>query len=41
MVITEIFIENIKGLQHFELKQPIFPNRPNILVAPNGLGKLL
>ena len=39
MVITEIFIENIKGLQHFELKQPIFPNRPNILVAPNGFGK--
>ena len=36
MVITELHIENIKGLQNFELKQSIQPNRPNILVAPNG-----
>lgn len=39
MVITELHIENIKGLQNFELKQSIQPNRPNILVAPNGFGK--
>ena len=39
MVITEIHIENIKGLQYFNLKQSIQPNRPNILVAPNGFGK--
>ena len=39
MVINEIHIENIKGLQCFDLKQPIQPNRPNILVAPNGFGK--
>lgn len=39
MVITEIHIENIKGLQNFELKQFVQPNRPNILVAPNGFGK--
>lgn len=39
MVINEIHIENVKGLQCFDLKQPIQPNRPNILVAPNGFGK--
>lgn len=39
MVITEIHIENIKGLQSFDLNQFIQPNRPNILVAPNGFGK--
>lgn len=39
MVINEIHIENVKGLQSFDLKQPIQPNRPNILVAPNGFGK--
>lgn len=39
MVITEIHIENIKGLRYFDLKQSIQPNRPNILVAPNGFGK--
>ena len=39
MVITELHIENIKGLQNFELKQSIQPNRPNILVAPTALGR--
>ena len=39
MVINEIHIENIKGLRCFDLNQPIQPNRPNILVAPNGFGK--
>ncbi len=39
MVINKIHIENIKGLRCFDLNQPIQPNRPNILVAPNGFGK--
>lgn len=39
MVITEIHIENIKGIRSFDLNQFIQPNRPNILVAPNGFGK--
>ena len=39
MHIKKIEIQNIKGLDKFELSQPIFANRPNILVAPNGFGK--
>lgn len=39
MVITELHIENIKGLRSFDLYQYIQANRPNILVAPNGFGK--
>lgn len=39
MIISSIEIENIKGIQHLLIKQPIYPNRPNILVAPNGFGK--
>lgn len=39
MNISKVIIDNIKGLHHFELSQPLLPNRPNILVAPNGFGK--
>lgn len=39
MNISKITIDNIKGMGHFELNQSILPNRPNILVAPNGFGK--
>lgn len=40
MNITSVVVENIKGFSHFELNdQSILPNRPNILVAPNGFGK--
>lgn len=39
MHIKEIEIQNIKGLEKLVLSQPIFANRPNILVAPNGFGK--
>ena len=39
MVITRIEINNIKGIEHLVINQNIQPNRPNILVAPNGFGK--
>ena len=39
MVITRIEINNIKGIEHLAINQNIQPNRPNILVAPNGFGK--
>ena len=39
MIINKIFIDNIKGIDHFEFSQDLYPNRPNILVAPNGYGK--
>ncbi len=39
MNISKITIDNIKGIEHFELNQPLLPNRPNVLVAPNGFGK--
>lgn len=39
MVITSIEINNIKGIEHLAINQNIQPNRPNILVAPNGFGK--
>lgn len=34
-----IEIENIKGIRQREFKLNIIPNRPSILVAPNGFGK--
>lgn len=37
--ITNIQIKNIKGLQNFHSNLILFPNKPNILVAPNGFGK--
>lgn len=39
MNIKSIAIDNIRGLEHWALEQAIYPNRPNILVAPNGFGK--
>lgn len=39
MVITELSIQNIKGLKDLVIKQNIQVNRPNIFVAPNGFGK--
>lgn len=39
MVIESIVIENIKGIERLVIDQVIQPNRPNILVAPNGFGK--
>jgi len=39
MRIDGIEIKNIKGLDRLQINQPIEPNRPNILVAPNGFGK--
>ncbi|WP_420553917.1 hypothetical protein [Neptuniibacter marinus] len=39
MTIKKLIIENIKGFssQSFELN--IIPNKPSLLVAPNGFGK--
>ena len=34
-----IEIENIKGIQHKRFELDIQPNKPSILVAPNGFGK--
>ncbi len=39
MVIKSIVIQNVKGIERMEINQDIQPNRPNILVAPNGFGK--
>ena len=39
MVITNIEVRNIKGITKLVINQNIQPNRPNILVAPNGFGK--
>ncbi len=39
MVISKIEISNIKGIGNLTINQNIYPNRPNILVAPNGFGK--
>lgn len=39
MKIQKIEIHNVKGIEHLEINQDVFPNRPNIFVAPNGFGK--
>lgn len=39
MVILKIEINNIKGIGNLAINENIYPNRPNILVAPNGFGK--
>lgn len=39
MNITGIRIENIKGIKCHNFEISLLPNRPNILVAPNGFGK--
>ena len=38
-MIKSIEIENIKGIQYKKFDLDIIPNKPNILVAPNGFGK--
>ena len=37
--IDHIEITNIKGISHKPIKVSIWPNKPTILVAPNGFGK--
>jgi hypothetical protein len=39
MNISTIEITNIKGISNRLFKLDLIPNRPNILVAPNGFGK--
>ncbi|TOI97714.1 hypothetical protein CGI48_23515, partial [Vibrio parahaemolyticus] len=39
MTINKITIENVKGFSSKELELDILPNRPSLLVAPNGFGK--
>lgn len=39
MNISKIEISNVKGIQSKVFELPILPNKPNILVAPNGFGK--
>jgi len=39
MTIENITIENIKGIEHRSFDLNIIPNRPSLLVAPNGFGK--
>lgn len=39
MNITSIEVKNIKGLESAAFKLQILPNKPNLLVAPNGFGK--
>jgi len=34
-----IEIENIKGISHKRFQLDILPNKPSLLVAPNGFGK--
>ncbi len=39
MTITSIEISNVKGFEHKEFKLQLLPNKPNLLIAPNGFGK--
>ena len=39
MKIKSIEIENIKGISHAKYDLGIIPNKPNLIVAPNGFGK--
>lgn len=38
-MIKSIQIENIKGIDNKKFELNIFPNKPSLLVAPNGFGK--
>ena len=38
-MIKSIEIENIKGIQQKRFNLNIIPNKPSLLVAPNGFGK--
>lgn len=39
MTIKSIKIKNVRGIDEIEISSPVFHNKPNILVAPNGFGK--
>jgi energy-coupling factor transporter ATP-binding protein EcfA2 len=39
MTITRIKVENVKGASTLEINQQILPNKPSLMVAPNGFGK--
>ena len=39
MEIKNIEITNIKGINHIVFNLELIPNKPNLLVAPNGFGK--
>lgn len=39
MKIKTLEIKNIKGIRHKSFQLDLAPNKPNILVAPNGFGK--
>lgn len=39
MKIKSIEITNVKGIQHRVFNLDLVPNKPNLLVAPNGFGK--
>lgn len=39
MTIKKIVIDNVKGIAHQEFELDIIPNKPSLLVAPNGFGK--
>ena len=39
MSITRIKVENIKGASCLDIVQEIIPNKPSLMVAPNGFGK--
>lgn len=39
MNITTIEIRNVKGIDSHKYDLRLMPNKPNLLVAPNGFGK--
>jgi recombinational DNA repair ATPase RecF len=39
VTIKKITIDNVKGIAHQEFELDIIPNKPSLLVAPNGFGK--
>ncbi|HNO74381.1 MAG TPA: hypothetical protein PKG49_01950 [Nitrosomonas mobilis] len=39
MTLKTITIENVKGIAHQRFDLDIIPNKPSLLVAPNGFGK--
>ena len=39
MKIRRVKICNVKGIREHSIEALLHPNRPNILVAPNGFGK--
>ncbi len=39
MKIKSIEIKNVKGIGNHTFQLDLIPNKPNILVAPNGFGK--